>query len=1378
LRYDLLGRLIEIRGKDGPPALFSYDPAGNVIEESRGAFRAEYTYTVRGLLSEARFQPAGRRVSYGYDSADRRTFMEVEGVGRWSYQYDERNNVVAVEDPSKRTTRFEYDEAGRVVVQILPNGARSSRAYDGRGRWLEVSVERPSGVTLIRRSYAYDQAGNLIRETREDGTVATYQYDDLNRIRGASAGAYEERFDYDAAGNLLPKGGAEYDATQQVERFEELTFTHDELGRIVERRNGDSRLQYVYGSSGQLEEVRRQTAGSNASVVAAYDYDAKGKRTRKTSGGRTTYYVYAGGEVLLELDEGFRAERVWTPSFELDRPIQYEEGGEAFYPVADPFGTVIALLDEKGDIAGRWSYEPFGELVETEGRGESALPGAKGFAGRDFDSETGLYYFRARYYDPSLGRFTTPDPISGRLSEPASFHPYQFAFNNPLKFSDPSGMIPTGSDIADAAQRAAPGVGEKAGRAVTGGILFGLSILPRVVNAFRGEAGRESNRWMDQKINSAAETGATIGDGLASTATELVTDPLRVGQASGEYVASTSDVGRKGTWGQAGLTALTEIGRGASLAPLARPIATVAVKGTTRAATGAIARFGKSQQGSRGQPGSYMQNPARWFDDLGPKANQVGGWRPPDPSKLDEFGRVFVNEAWDPKWFPQLFAHEGIHSAISNIASIFGNTGRAIRSATADWRIFKIPEEIAAFVTQVLHAQSHGGPLGNVLSKGGKILPGYPQSLSGIVKHVFSDPKYGNLGPLIGDLAALPPWVLEGIAQWTGPIGRTLQPWMPEVRKAAAQGEERERLSRTPIPSELDVDKVIAALTGNSKPCKEELVRGEHDLVRALVEDANSFSGTFELLSNAFFKEASDQTSICENKNLSRWLWDAEPTLAEVERILGEMRTTRTDLLLREVICPDPARRARLRILTNQIPEIEANIKKMKRRLADMRREFARENCDEKEKEEESVERSEGPKDPRVTLAGAEGEICGDGKDNDGDGFIDEDCGVNANIRVFLYDSGPAKDDIFELLFRGGSLGATATGRGRSFSLSLSPGDYEVVVRVIDDGGNIGTFTCTVFENERVIASQAGEPTAGGTVAVPFRVGAATPAVVAPFDPLRVTSPNEKGARAMKNLRDRVECAAAVRPEGHRHSRRHFRRLVVAIAWGWALPLAAGAADVERVAVLEFVRDGVEPSTAEFLGEFLNQELSSSREIEVMALDAVRSRLHGARIGDSGCFESACAREARTSPGSGSGHRGAREPDLERASSRARSGGGGFRSAGVPEDVFRSQRGRALSSARQRGRRAHELSRGTFGCSAAWRPPHRTLPERSGDSARARDSRAAPGAPPTGGSFPDHPPKGCAQDREERLQALALDRGCGRRCRGRRDLRLGRRRRR
>jgi RHS repeat-associated protein len=206
---------------------------------------------------------------------------------------------------------------------------------------------------------------------------------------------------------------------------------------------------------------------------ATHRYDGLGRRIEKNVNGKITRYVYDNEDIILEYDGENRlvAEYIHGPG--IDEPLMMERDGKIYYYIPDALGSIRALVDTKGYIRQMYEYDAFGgiKVLDEEGKEidpEDGIPNLYTFTGREFDPETGLYYYRARYYDPSLGRFLQEDPIlylqieqelkigsksyGGNfntifnrpleifLKEPQILNLYPYCQNNPVNLVDPMGL--------------------------------------------------------------------------------------------------------------------------------------------------------------------------------------------------------------------------------------------------------------------------------------------------------------------------------------------------------------------------------------------------------------------------------------------------------------------------------------------------------------------------------------------------------------------------------------------------------------------------------------------------------------------------------------------------------------------------------------------------------------------------------------------------------------------------------------------------------------------------------------------------------------------------------------------------------------------------
>ena len=176
-----------------------------------------------------------------------------------------------------------------------------------------------------------------------------------------------------------------------------------------------------------------------------FKYDENGNRIKKEVDGKTRYYINEGNTVLNELDENGDVVRTMVRGLE---PVAEIEGdGTIRYLHQDALGSTVMETGSNGEVVREYDYDVYGGMLGLAGGAGSGLDqyNSKGtrylYTDQEFDSESNLYYYNARYYNPSTGRFLSRDPILGQPGNVLSNNPYIYVQNNPLKFTDPTGKF-------------------------------------------------------------------------------------------------------------------------------------------------------------------------------------------------------------------------------------------------------------------------------------------------------------------------------------------------------------------------------------------------------------------------------------------------------------------------------------------------------------------------------------------------------------------------------------------------------------------------------------------------------------------------------------------------------------------------------------------------------------------------------------------------------------------------------------------------------------------------------------------------------------------------------------------------------------------------
>ena len=384
----------------------------------------------------------GNYVSYSYDNACRLTKVTTP-FGSTSYEYDLLDRLTRVVDRNGYATVYEYDANGNRTAVHYANGFTTTYDYDLLNRLICEKTIDIDGDIVVQYVYTLGAAGERKSVTELDRTVE-YSYDSLYRLTSETITEGEKvtvyTYAYDNVSNRILKtvNGEEtvytYNALNQLVSENDIVYEYDLNGNTVRMTSPSKSALYVYNAENRL--IRATVQSGNNVSVEEYEYDYAGNRIAKSSEGEYTKYLLdINGEltyVLAEMNFDDTEKCYYTRGDEL---ISHERDGKKSYYVYDGHGSVRALADESGKVTDTYVYDAFGNLISSYGSTKNDFL----FCGEQFDPVTGLYYLRARYMNPSVGRFITMDSYEGSIDDPVSLHKYLYANANPVSNSDPSG---------------------------------------------------------------------------------------------------------------------------------------------------------------------------------------------------------------------------------------------------------------------------------------------------------------------------------------------------------------------------------------------------------------------------------------------------------------------------------------------------------------------------------------------------------------------------------------------------------------------------------------------------------------------------------------------------------------------------------------------------------------------------------------------------------------------------------------------------------------------------------------------------------------------------------------------------------------------------
>ncbi|MDP3650856.1 MAG: RHS repeat-associated core domain-containing protein [Rhodoferax sp.] len=446
--YDRLNRPTTILYQtDGKTETLGYDVYGNLHTLANGALSYTFEYDAKSRLL-IKLDSRGRSMSFNYDKTGN-VLTKTDYVGeRTDFTYDAANRRIAMRNAAYLSASYQHDGAGRVLARLLSNGAQTQYSYNGNGQLTNLKTVTANGAVLNNVSYISDRVGNILSQTDATG-ISTYSYDPLYQLLSADypGTANDESFTYDAVGNrnthTLNGQTRAYEYRPNSNRLAaihtgtlagaiEKAFVWDDEGRLSSQTGG------IAKTLGWDQKNRAKAING-----VTYNYDPLNYRIGQQGGtlGNRDYYL-EGEHLEAEYANGYRQAKYFRglSTDELLAGYSYDANGNNGTPTIyhhDALMSVTGLSTHEGGTVQTANYSAFGDrTVSAVGVSNNRLT----YTGREKDGDTGLYYYRARYYDPAIGRFISEDPL-GFAAGDVNF--YQYTANNPVNANDPSGYCPS-----------------------------------------------------------------------------------------------------------------------------------------------------------------------------------------------------------------------------------------------------------------------------------------------------------------------------------------------------------------------------------------------------------------------------------------------------------------------------------------------------------------------------------------------------------------------------------------------------------------------------------------------------------------------------------------------------------------------------------------------------------------------------------------------------------------------------------------------------------------------------------------------------------------------------------------------------------------------
>jgi len=448
-QYDKMGRTVRTTVND-KSTTYLYDDLGRVYqEEGYNSFKG---YKYAGISQYPIYECSGifHKIIY-YEK---------------NYEYDDEMRVSSVRENENDIVSYTYDANGNKKSETLANGVVSTYTYNKANRITKIENKKGnSNISVYEYSYYLD-GSDACKTRNENGIIekTEYKYDGLKRLTeesvkvGNSTDTYA--YEYDDYGNRskMTATGSENYVTEYSYNNAQGKYTAllqketktVEDDNALKLQNNVKQTVYTYDANGNqitktadgktetntYDGLNQLIGFTDGETTASYTYGISGLRDSKTVNGVTTTHIWSGSQIVVDYTAHYTS-TVYIRGTSLAAAFDWDEGskGDNRFYIQNAHGDVVNLTNTDGEVTKKYTYDAFGvekNIVDSD-------TNAFRYCGEYYDKETATVYLRARYYNPTTGRFISRDSYLGRRSDPLSLNLYTYCRNNPLRYIDPSG---------------------------------------------------------------------------------------------------------------------------------------------------------------------------------------------------------------------------------------------------------------------------------------------------------------------------------------------------------------------------------------------------------------------------------------------------------------------------------------------------------------------------------------------------------------------------------------------------------------------------------------------------------------------------------------------------------------------------------------------------------------------------------------------------------------------------------------------------------------------------------------------------------------------------------------------------------------------------
>ncbi|MDX2105631.1 MAG: RHS repeat-associated core domain-containing protein [Candidatus Melainabacteria bacterium] len=426
--YDANGNVLTVLNRAGETFGFVFDDLNRLIEKSpEGMAVVTIQYDLAGrVLKQSTPVVMGNPAS-----------------GDWLFAYDSAGRLINEEAPDNKNVSYELDENGNRTKITFPDSWYLERLYDELNRLTDIKLNGDSDPVA---HFEYDDLSRRTLLEFDNGTDVDYGYEwnnDMSAVNIAFTGStLDFAYGFNGAHQLISQSVSESQHLWHPTENVSDEYAANSLNQYVYASGSCGRLYKGYNANGCLidDGVRRfgydaenhLITAEDAEMSASYVYDPMHRQVQKNVDGDKTRFLYSGWRRIADYDGSMDSLICrYVYGNRVDEPlVRVASNGDLTFMYHDRQGSITALADETGVVSNRYAYSPYGESDDMDGT-------TFGFTGQRYDSETGLYYYKLRYYSPTLGRFLQPDPIGYA----GGMNLYQYVKNDPGTYVDPLGLF-------------------------------------------------------------------------------------------------------------------------------------------------------------------------------------------------------------------------------------------------------------------------------------------------------------------------------------------------------------------------------------------------------------------------------------------------------------------------------------------------------------------------------------------------------------------------------------------------------------------------------------------------------------------------------------------------------------------------------------------------------------------------------------------------------------------------------------------------------------------------------------------------------------------------------------------------------------------------